>query len=759
MIKREFFENGQLRFEYGFENGKKHGIYKEYFENNKVRVETNYKNGERDGLYKEYDKEGNLKSELNYKGNKKYGLCRYYNEDGKISREENYKNGKLDGLQRIYYENSQLKSENNYKNGGEDGICKSYYENGQLKSEDKFKNGYFDGLQKSYYENGQLKNERDFKDGEWHGIHRRYYENGNLELESNYKDGRKDGLYKKYYENGQLKFENYRKDGKKCFGKNFEYLKKNNQEIVKISYHIYENKNNEIVYQEDYQNNTLNLIIRKNYLVLNGERICLSQKMRNNTKELQSINDNIKLKVNGNFIKLDKGYYKNICSYEDIIGKIEIFNKEIFFEREFIREGKLNGLKVLYKKNNGTKEYINIELYENDIKIEDNLENRKRLLAAYIMSDEEKEEWINIPFITDKNYNDIDIESNINFGNNNSSDFKEIGNKLLYIVIPIIIFLILIGFFVYKQFEDDKDYRPQISKEKTTFYSQPQQYEIKQNVIENNNLNEYIPTAEDAKYISYRTYYNDNYGYSIDYPDDSYFKISANYENGIELKNNNGKVVISVNSVYDDYGEDLQEAYDRVVRERPNAPYKFLGKTFFTITYQENGLLIFRKTVYNKDTGKYIYLYVSFPPEYKEYMTQIVEKIANSMKKYNPTISNKKIDEIAKKNYYQNGVTIGSFLDKDIYTVEVQAMLYNSSGVRLVLVEAENGEYMLLENAYGYGNNVASDWKEYVDKGIGMETVIPIVHLTGNIYKNLVFPNKQEALNYANIEGLKLYKK
>ena len=711
MIKREFFENGQLRFEYGFENGKKHGIYKEYFENNKVRVETNYKNGERDGLYKEYDKEGNLKSELNYKGNKKYGLCRYYNEDGKISREENYKNGEKCGL------------------------CKKYYKDGKISREENYKNGKLDGLQRIYYENSQLKSE------------------------NNYKNGGEDGICKSYYENGQLKFENYRKDGKKCFGKNFEYLKKNNQEIVKISYHIYENKNNEIVYQEDYQNNTLNLIIRKNYLVLNGERICLSQKMRNNTKELQSINDNIKLKVNGNFIKLDKGYYKNICSYEDIIGKIEIFNKEIFFEREFIREGKLNGLKVLYKKNNGTKEYINIELYENDIKIEDNLENRKRLLAAYIMSDEEKEEWINIPFITDKNYNDIDIESNINFGNNNSSDFKEIGNKLLYIVIPIIIFLILIGFFVYKQFEDDKDYRPQISKEKTTFYSQPQQYEIKQNVIENNNLNEYIPTAEDAKYISYRTYYNDNYGYSIDYPDDSYFKISANYENGIELKNNNGKVVISVNSVYDDYGEDLQEAYDRVVRERPNAPYKFLGKTFFTITYQENGLLIFRKTVYNKDTGKYIYLYVSFPPEYKEYMTQIVEKIANSMKKYNPTISNKKIDEIAKKNYYQNGVTIGSFLDKDIYTVEVQAMLYNSSGVRLVLVEAENGEYMLLENAYGYGNNVASDWKEYVDKGIGMETVIPIVHLTGNIYKNLVFPNKQEALNYANIEGLKLYKK
>ena len=658
MIKKEYFENGQLRFEYGFENGKKHGIYKEYFENNKVRVETNYKNGERDGLYKEYDKEGNLKSEINYKGNKKYGLCRYYNEDGKISREENYKNGekcglckkyykdgkinreenykngKLDGLQRVYYENSQLKYENNYKNGGEDGICKSYYENGQLKSEDKFKNGYFDGLQKSYYENGQLKNERDFKDGEWHGIHRRYYENGNLELESNYKDGRKDGLYKKYYENGQLKFENYRKDGKKCFGKNLEYLKKNNQEIVKISYHIYENENNEIVYQEDYQNNTLNLIIRKNYLVLNGERICLSQKMRNNIKELQSINDNIKLKVNGNFIKLDKGYYKNICSYEGIIGKIEVSNKEIFFEREFIREGKLNGLKVLYKKNKGIKEYVNVELYENDIKIEDNIEDRKRLLTSYLMSREEKEEWINIPFKVDSNYCSTDIRRNkTKLEENNITDnFKEKNNKLFYIIIPIILFLLLAIFLLYK-FKYQNNHYQQNSIENTASYFQPQQEEEKESVAENSNVNKYIPTVEDARYVNYKTYYNDDFDYSIDYPDDEYFQISKTYEDGIRLKNNNGEVIISLTSNWNPNGESLQQAYDKAVKERPNAAYKFLGKTFFTITYEDNGLLIFRKTMYDKANDKYVYLYVSFPPEYKDYMTPIVERMANSMKK------------------------------------------------------------------------------------------------------------------------------
>ena len=125
-------------------------------------------------------------------------------------------------------------------------------------------------------------------------------------------------------------------------------------------------------------------------------------------------------------------------------------------------------------------------------------------------------------------------------------------------------------------------------------------------VIENNNENEYIPTVEDARYINYKTYYNDYYDYSIDYPDDEYFQISKTYEDGMKLQNDNGEVLISLTSNWNPNGESLQQAYDKAVREKPNAPYKFLGKTFFTITYEDNGLLIFRKTMYDKNTNKRI---------------------------------------------------------------------------------------------------------------------------------------------------------
>ena len=163
---------------------------------------------------------------------------------------------------------------------------------------------------------------------------------------------------------------------------------------------------------------------------------------------------------------------------------------------------------------------------------------------------------------------------------------------------------------------------------------QPQQEVVKSTVVENNNnVNTYIPSVEDARYINYRTYYNNYFDYSIDYPDDEYFQISKTYEDGMKLQNDNGEVLISLTSNWNPNGESLQQAYDKAVREKPNAAYKFLGKTFFTITYEDNGLLIFRKTMYDKDTNKYVYLYVSFPPEYKDYMTPIVERMANSMKK------------------------------------------------------------------------------------------------------------------------------
>ena len=227
---------------------------------------------------------------------------------------------------------------------------------------------------------------------------------------------------------------------------------------------------------------------------------------------------------------------------------------------------------------------------------------------------------------------------------------KDSNKKIIYIVL-IILFVIFGLFFLLKNNNEKENLVVN-----TTSYSQPQaqQEEVKPTVVENNNINKNIPTVEDARSINYKMYYNDYYDYLIDYPDDEYFEITKTYEDGMKLQNDNGEVLISLTSNWNPNGESLQQAYDKAVREKPNAPYKFLGKTFFTITYEDNGLLIFRKTMYDKDTNKYVYLYVSFPPEYKDYMTPIVERMANSMKKSSSTQNNVTTSNVTYSNYYNS---------------------------------------------------------------------------------------------------------
>jgi MORN repeat protein len=261
-----------------------------------------------------------------------------------------------------------------------------------------------------------------------------------------------------------------------------------------------------------------------------------------------------------------------------------------------------------------------------------------------------------------------------NFGTNPNRTNKSFkvksqnnSNKIILLcLIPIFLILVAtVAYFGFKKFSNKKQ---EIPVTKSTEISQPQaqQENVKSAVVEN----ERIPTVEDARYINYKTYYNSFFDYYIDYPDDEYFKISKTYEDGMRLNNYNGDVIISLTSNWNPNGESLQQAYDKAVREKPNAVYKFLGKTFFTITYEDSGLLVFRKTMYDKESNKYVYLYVSFPPEYKPYMTPIVERMANSMKKSSSTQSNTILSNVIYKTYYNDyyGYSIDYPISEDLYT-------------------------------------------------------------------------------------------
>lgn len=285
---------------------------------------------------------------------------------------------------------------------------------------------------------------------------------------------------------------------------------------------------------------------------------------------------------------------------------------------------------------------------------------------------------------------------------------KDSNKKIIYIVL-IILFVIFGLFFLLKNNNEKENLVVN-----TTSYSQPQaqQEEVKPTVVENNNINKNIPTVEDARSINYKMYYNDYYDYLIDYPDDEYFEITKTYEDGMKLQNDNGEVLISLTSNWNPNGESLQQAYDKAVREKPNAPYKFLGKTFFTITYEDNGLLIFRKTMYDKDTNKYVYLYVSFPPEYKDYMTPIVERMANSMKKSSSTQSNTNTSSVTYSNYYNSyyGYSVDYPTSLDFYISS------NTNDGIEIKSNDENVYISIVYNYDEYGDNLQQAYNRAVSE-------------------------------------------
>lgn len=69
---REWYENGQLRFEYNFKDGERDGLQREWFKNGRLRFECPYKDGEQDGLQRAWNEYGHLLYEWNKKDADRY---------------------------------------------------------------------------------------------------------------------------------------------------------------------------------------------------------------------------------------------------------------------------------------------------------------------------------------------------------------------------------------------------------------------------------------------------------------------------------------------------------------------------------------------------------------------------------------------------------------------------------------------------------------------------------------------------------------
>ncbi len=79
-VQQNKYPNGNLKEEIPYNKDSRiHGLKRAFYDNGQLRAEENYKNGKKDGISREYSRNGQLLEEVHFKDNRGYGdFASYY---------------------------------------------------------------------------------------------------------------------------------------------------------------------------------------------------------------------------------------------------------------------------------------------------------------------------------------------------------------------------------------------------------------------------------------------------------------------------------------------------------------------------------------------------------------------------------------------------------------------------------------------------------------------------------------------------------
>ena len=196
--EHEYYDNGQVKSETGYFEGKKHGLYKNWFENGQLKKQGKYQNDNSYGRFAEWFENGQLKEQGEYRDGQYFMTNRWSSNGGQLVKDGNgsWVGRNTAGLEvwKKLYADGLLSKEWNYEY--------EYYGNGELMSSKRYNNGVNDGQFTTWYEGGQKRSEGHWEDGKKVGKWFSSHSNGQVESEGFYIDDQKDGLWVSYDETG-----------------------------------------------------------------------------------------------------------------------------------------------------------------------------------------------------------------------------------------------------------------------------------------------------------------------------------------------------------------------------------------------------------------------------------------------------------------------------------------------------------------------------------------------------------------------------
>ena len=90
IVDKSFYDNGNLKYQRFYKDGKANGRWTHYYENGNIWIEGAYKNGIQVGLWTTYYNNGQEWTKGDYKNNERSGKWIFFNNDGTVREELEY---------------------------------------------------------------------------------------------------------------------------------------------------------------------------------------------------------------------------------------------------------------------------------------------------------------------------------------------------------------------------------------------------------------------------------------------------------------------------------------------------------------------------------------------------------------------------------------------------------------------------------------------------------------------------------------------
>jgi antitoxin component YwqK of YwqJK toxin-antitoxin module len=224
----EYFGDGKIKGEFGYEDGVQKGMAVTYYEDG-VTLKSQYcaEEGEISGRCINYFPNGSKHDEAWYNAGKLNGPVTYYDLLGRIHSVNTYKEGVFVGEQiydslgnvlfeskikpglqpyTTYYPNGNIKTKGTYLNDDLHDTLWRYYPDGKVWSVFYYENGKAEGKALVYDHLGNLLEEKNFANGNLNGTFTAYYNNGKISEIKQYMDGNEYGETQSFYSNGAKEF-------------------------------------------------------------------------------------------------------------------------------------------------------------------------------------------------------------------------------------------------------------------------------------------------------------------------------------------------------------------------------------------------------------------------------------------------------------------------------------------------------------------------------------------------------------------------